>query len=64
MLKLEVIKENKDGTADVVFDYDDTFISYYKKETGRETIDDKEVGQFIVKMLSEGIAPTPKEPSL
>ena len=62
MLRLEVLKENGDGSADVVFDYDNEFIELYKKETRREVIDDKEVGKFIVDMLYKAVSPTPNTP--
>jgi hypothetical protein len=64
MLKLEVLKENNDGSANVVFDYDEEFIEYYKRESKAERIDDKEVGKFITAMLykacGEEMPTTPK----
>lgn len=59
MLKLEILKENKDGSADVVFDYDEEFISYYKKETGAQVINDKEVGKFITALLYKTVGEEP-----
>ena len=59
MLKLEVIKENSDGTADAKFNFDKAFEEYYKSVTHKQEINDKEVGEFILKMLEEACGPTP-----
>ena len=64
MLKLEVKKENGDGTADVIFDYDNEFIALYKKETGKEVIDNKEVGKYITEMLYSICSHTPNTPTI
>ena len=53
MINLAEKKKYKDGSADYVFTYDEDFIKYYKKETGRTKIDDKEIGDFITKMITE-----------
>lgn len=55
MLQLKQIKENKDGSADFTYYYDKQFEDYYKKQTRRKTLDEKKIGEFIVKMLTEAV---------
>ena len=51
MLRLTEIKRNNDGTATYKWDADKEFEQYYKDQVGAETLDDKEIGEFIVNMI-------------
>ena len=51
---LEVI-ENEDGTSEVVFDYDDEYLEFMKKEIGKEDLSDEEISQFLAEALMRGI---------
>ncbi len=58
MLKLTPLNRNSDNTLNLTFDYDEEFIQHYKEQTGREVIDDREVGEFIVKMVTSATQET------
>jgi hypothetical protein len=63
MLSLKQVgKERKDGSAEYTWEADEEFFTFYKKETGRTKILDKEVGEFILKYITDivGEEPTPK----
>lgn len=47
MLKLIEIERFKDGTANYIWDASDSFLSFYKKETNKSEVIEKEVSQFI-----------------
>ena len=64
MLSLKQVQEFKDGSASYEFDYDESFVEYYKKETGAQVVRKANVGKFIRKMLVKAFDPveerTPK----
>jgi hypothetical protein len=51
MLKLTEIRKFKDGSANYVWDADKQFFDFYKKQTGKTEIVEKEVSQFIIEQL-------------
>jgi len=53
MLKLTEVKKFKDGTANYVWDASPEFLEYYKKQTGKTEIIEREVSQFITNQLVE-----------
>lgn len=53
MLTFKELKRYKDGTADYSFSYDKEFEDFYKEKTGKSKLDDKEIGKFILKYLTE-----------
>ena len=48
-MKLEVleINENENGTCDVVFDYDDEYYEFMKKEMGDDNPSDEKISSFL-----------------
>ena len=56
-MKLEVleIKENEDGTCEVVFDYDDEFVELVKGETKLEAPTEEDISAFVVEALEKGM---------
>lgn len=57
-MKVDVVEviENEDGTSEVVFDYDDEYLEFMKKELGKEELSDEEINQFLANALMQGIA--------
>ena len=60
MIRLELLKENSDGSADYTFEYDEEFIKFYKEQTGAQVVRKANVGKFIIKLLEESLGTTPK----
>ena len=56
-MKLEVleIKENEDGTCEVVFDYDDEFVELVKEQTKLEAPTEEDISAFVVEALERGM---------
>ena len=54
-MKIDVIdiKENSDGTCEVVFDYDDEFVELVKEELDREEVSEEEISEYVVKCLEK-----------
>ena len=61
MIRLELVKENNDGSADYIFDYDAEFESFYKKQTGAKVVRKQNVGKFILRLLEEATHTTPNK---
>lgn len=57
-MKVDVVEviENEDGTSEVVFDYDDEYLEFMKKELDKEELSDEEINQFLANALMQGIA--------
>jgi hypothetical protein len=57
-MKVDVVEviENEDGTSEVVFDYDDEYLEFMKKELGKDELSDEEINQFLANALMQGIA--------
>ena len=51
-IKVSKMKERKDGSADVEFEYTETFIDLYKAATGKKPTK-KNLKKYLRKMLSE-----------
>lgn len=56
-MKLEVleVKENQDGTCEVVFDYDDEYFEFMKKELGDESPSDEKINSFLSETLQRAV---------
>ena len=56
-MKLEVlqIKENEDGTCEVIFDYDDEFVELVKEQTKLEAPTEEDISAFVVEALERGM---------
>jgi hypothetical protein len=56
-MKLEVlqIKENDDGTCEVIFDYDDEFVELVKEQTKLEAPTEEDISAFVVEALERGM---------
>lgn len=56
-MKLEVleINENENGTCDVVFDYDDEYYEFMKKEMGDENPSDEKISSFLSETLEKAV---------
>ena len=56
-LKIEKIVDNKDGTSTLMFDLDDEFIEWFKKNQGLKRFSHKRFSKFIneaIKNSQEG----------
>lgn len=57
---LEVI-EKEDGTKEVIFDYDDEFLEYVKKKTGKKIPSKKDINKVFLETLEHGLQLLEKE---
>ena len=64
-MKIEVleIKKNEDGTSQIIFDYDDEFLTYVKLMTGKEDPSEEELSKFFLDVLEEQLKLQKKEKS-
>lgn len=49
-LRLKIIKELDDGSAEGQVDFDDEFVSFFKKDSGKE-LNEKNLEDYIIKIL-------------
>jgi len=54
-IKVVSYKENKDGSATVVFDTSEEFDAFYLKETKRSEVEEKELSSFILDLLEKSV---------
>ena len=64
-MKIEVLEitKNKDGTSQIIFDYDDDFLIYVKSMMGKEDPSEEELSKFFVDVLEEQLKLQKKEKS-
>lgn len=60
-LSVEEIKENEDGTTNIVFDYDDEFLEAVKKQLKNDSPTDDEINMYIMQILAYRINEINKE---
>jgi hypothetical protein len=62
-MKLEVlkIKENEDGTCEVIFDYDEEFVELVKEEKNLESPTEADISAYVVEALERGMKLVEKE---
>ena len=60
-LSVEEIKENEDGTTNIVFDYDDEFLEAVKKQLKNDSPTDEEINMYIMQILAYRINEINKE---
>lgn len=51
-LAIAEVRENKDGTKTVVFDYDDEMLEVAKKEMGKDDPTDQEISNFFLMVVT------------
>jgi|GEM_PF-3936566 len=51
-LHLKIIRELDDGSAEGQVDFDDEFVSFFKKDSGKE-LNEKNLEDYIIKILEE-----------
>ena len=51
-LSIDEIKENEDGTTNIVFDYDDEFLEAVKKQLKNDSPTQDEINMYIMEILA------------
>lgn len=51
----KIIKEYKDGSAEMEFEYDDEFVAHIKKKFNIKRLTKKRLGSIILEALSRGV---------
>lgn len=51
---LEVIKK-PDGTSEIIFDYDEEFLTYVKLKTGKKRATKKDISAIFLSILEQGL---------
>lgn len=56
-MKIDVLQivEKKDGTKEIVFDYDEEFLEYVKIKTGKKRPSKKEISEIFLETLEKGL---------
>lgn len=60
-LKILEVKQNENGTCDVVFDYDDQYLEFVKESLGKEEPTEDEIAQFLSEAIHREIDRLSKE---
>jgi hypothetical protein len=56
-MKIDIIQiiEKKDGTSEVIFDYDEEFLKYVKLKTGKKRPTKKQISEVFLTILDQGL---------
>jgi len=49
------VTDNPDGSATMDFEVDDSFVEFYKQQTGKKTVTERGLSKYVLKLLKDSV---------